>query len=229
MRHIGAIVVVAALCAAPTLADWSDNFDSYDTGSSMHGQGGWAGWQGDATWTAYTTDTLALSAPNSVDINGDADLVRPYIGYTSGQWTYKAMQYIPDDFTGESYFILLNTYDLFTSTFNWSVQVSFDAATELVESESEGATLPLITGQWVEIRADIDLDADNVTLYYDGQLLSSKSWTDGLSGSGALNIGAVDLFANGASTIYYDDIALIPEPASLGLLALAGLVALRRR
>jgi MYXO-CTERM domain-containing protein len=229
MRHFGAIVVAVALCATPTLADWSDNFDSYDTGVSVHGLGGWTGWQGDAGATAYTSDTMAYSAPNSLDVNTTSDLVQQYSGYTSGQWTYKAKQYIPDDFTGESYFILLNTYDLHTSTFNWSVQIRFDADDEIVESEFESAQLPLITGQWVEVRAEIDLDADTLDLYYDGQLLSSKVWTDGVTGDGALNIAAVDLYANGASPIYYDDMALTPEPASLGLLVLAGLVALRRR
>lgn len=229
MKQLSVVVAVVALCAAPALADWSDNFDAYDTGSSMHGQGGWAGWEGDSTWTAYTTDAQAYSPPNSVDIVDTADLVHQYTGYTSGQWVYKAQQFIPDDFTGQSYFILLNTYDLFSGTFNWSVQIRFDADLDVVESEFEATQLPLITGEWVEVRAEIDLDADVVDLYYDGQLLSSKSWTEGLSGGGALNIAAVDLFANGASSIYYDDMALIPEPASLGLLVLAGLVALRRR
>jgi len=55
---------------------------------------------------------------------------------------------------------------------------------------------------------EIDLDADWQEFYYNGQLLTAKSWTDGVSGDGALNIGAVDLFANGASSVYYDDMSL---------------------
>jgi MYXO-CTERM domain-containing protein len=78
------------------------------------------------------------------------------------------------------------------------------------------------------VRFEIDLDADVQDIYYDGNLLSSKSWTDGVSGGGALNIGAVDIFANGASPIYWDDMSLVPTPGALALLG-AGLLGARRR
>ena len=41
-------------------------------------------------------------------------------------------------------------------------------------------------------------------------LLVQKTWTNGVSGGGALNIAAVDLFANGATSVYYDNISLLP-------------------
>ena len=74
---------------------WSDNFDSYATNSSLHGQGGWKGWANDPAATAYTRDTQALSAPNSVEIMTTSDLVHEYTGYDTGVWYYTAMQYIP--------------------------------------------------------------------------------------------------------------------------------------
>src|SRR5690606_1522809 len=40
------------------------------------------------------------------------------------------------------------------------------------------------------------------------QLLYSGTWTEEVSGAGTLEIGAIDLFANGASPIYYDDITV---------------------
>ncbi|MCB8942743.1 MAG: tandem-95 repeat protein [Ardenticatenaceae bacterium] len=188
---------------------WSDNFDSYATGSQMHGQGGWKGWDNSPAAGALTSNAEALSAPNSVDILGASDLVHEYSGYTSGQWIYTAWQFVPDTFAGTSYFIMLNTYADGGSN-NWSVQVQFDSASNLVLSDNDGATLPLIKGQWVEIRLEIDLDADVQTFYYDGQMLYQKSWVDGVSGGGVANIAAVDLFANNASTVYYDDISLMP-------------------
>jgi hypothetical protein len=209
---------------APELVDWFEDFDSYPTGQDMHGIGGWKGWGNDPTWTAYTTDVQARSAPNSVDIAVNSDLVHEYAGYTTGIWHYTAWQYIPNDFSGQSYFILLNQYDDPGTNLNWSTQVSFDSTLDVVTAEGLCAsqTLPLIHGQWVEIRAEINLDTDWQQFYYDGQLLWECSWTDGVSGDGILNIGAVDLFANGASTIYYDDLSLaepVPqisvEPASL--------------
>lgn len=221
----GAGVVLAAM-PVTAFADWFDDFESYAPGSGLHGQGGWEGWLGDATWDAYVTDTIAYSGSNSLDSVGTTDIVQPFSGYTSGQWTFSAQQYIPRGFSGESYVILLNTY---TGSQNWSTQVRFDSALGMVESEFEGAQLPLIFDDWVEFRVDIDLDANSQSIYYDGSLLSAKSWTEGVSGGGALNIGALDIFANGATSIYYDDISLVPEPASCLLLGLGLAVGLRRR
>ncbi len=195
---------------APELVDWSDNFDSYATGSQMHGQGGWKGWFNDPAAGALTSSAQARSAPNSVDILGASDLVHEYSGYTTGQWTYTAWQFVPDNTTGASYFILLNSYDDAGATNNWSVQVQFDSAQNLVINDGvSGGNLPLVKGQWVEIRVEIDLDANTQAFYYNNQQLYTGSWTEELSGGGAVNIGAVDLFANNASSVFYDDVSLV--------------------
>ncbi len=191
------------------LANWSDNFDSYATNSSLHGQGGWKGWGNDSAYTAYTRDTQATSTPNSVEIVSTSDLVHEYTGITSGLWHYTAWQYIPTDFTGESYFIMLNQYDDAGATNNWSTQVNFNGSLNLVVSEGESTdTLPLIRGEWVEIRVEIDLDNDIQRFYYGDDLLYEVTWTDGVSGGGILNVGAVDLFGNTGSAVYYDDLSL---------------------
>ena len=220
----GAAAVLAALSATAS-ANWYEDFDSYQVGSGLHGQGGWAGWEGDPQWDAYVTDLYARSAPNSLESTLNTDIVQEFEGYTSGQWTLTAWQYVPEDFAGESYIVLLNTYGV--GVHNWSAQLRFDDE-GFVESEFEGAQTDLIYDQWVEVRFEIDLDADVQDIYYDGSLLSSKSWTDGVSGGGALNIGALDLFANGASPIYWDDLSLVPTPGVLALLG-AGLLGARRR
>ena len=216
---------VLAVFSATVCADWTENFDSYQVGSGLHGQGGWLGWEGDPTWDAYVTDLYARSDPNSLESTLNTDMVHEFEGYTSRQWTLTAWQYVPDDFVGQSYFILLNTYGV--GIHNWSTQIMFDSA-GIVQSGFENLELPLITGEWVEMRVEIDLDADVQDIYYGGDLLSSKSWTEGVSGGGAVNIGAVDLFANGASPIYWDDLSLVPTPGVLALLG-AGLLGARRR
>ncbi|KYK31488.1 MAG: hypothetical protein AYK22_07875 [Thermoplasmatales archaeon SG8-52-3] len=113
-------------------------------------------------------------------------------------------------FNGETYFIMLSNYSDSGTGNVWSVQMRFDSELEIVESEFDDATLPLIVDEWVEIKINIDLDTDWLEMYYDGDLLFEKNWTDEPSGGGGgiLNIGAVDLFANAASTVYYDDISL---------------------
>ena len=211
---------IAGPDVVPNLVDWYDNWDSYPTNQNMHGIGGWKGWGNAPGATAYTRDTYSISVPNSIDINGASDLVHEY-AIDAGVWTYTAWQFVPTSFNGITYFILLNQYDDPGYTNNWSVQVSFDSGTNLVTNDGgAGGTLPLIKGEWVEIRVEIDLDADTQSFYYGGDLLFSGSWSEGMSGGGITSIGAVDLFANGATPVYYDDLSLVEpgvdEPMHIG-------------
>ena len=189
---------------------WEDNFDSYALGSSMHGQGGWAGWENDPAWTAYVTDDQALSTPHSVDIVGAADLVHEFTGANSGIWTFTTHVYVPSDQVGNSYFILISDYQGTAS--KWAVQTWFDTD-QMLFTHDDGDFLPLITDEWVEIRVEIDLDADWHELYYDDDLLYEKAWTAGPfnAGDGILNIGCVDLFSYETDSVYYDDMSLVGE------------------
>jgi len=190
--------------------NWSENFDSYYLGSSMHGQGGWKGWLNNSVNTAYVTNDQSYSYPYAVDVFGNADLVHEYNGCTSGNWTYTAWQYIPNDFSGDSYFIILDKYSD-SGGLHWAVQIGFNSGLGVVESENDGHQLPLITDQWIELRTEIDFDADWFQFYYGGSLLVEKKWTDGFDNdhNGHLDIGAVDLWANGASSVYYDNLSLV--------------------
>jgi hypothetical protein len=173
----------------------------------MIGQGGWEGWDDDPGADALVTDAVSHSSPNSVDILPTSDLIRQFEGYTAGCWRITAWQFIPGTFQGETYFLLLNTY-AHGGGYNWSTQLMFTSIGGYVESQGEGAQLPLIMDAWVELCVEIDLDADIQRIYYGGQLLSEKSWTEGLTGGGAANIGCVDLYGNGADSVYYDDFTL---------------------
>jgi subtilisin family serine protease len=195
----------------PLLVDWYDDFESYPLGP-IHGLGGWKGWGNDPAATGYVTDTISHSPDQSVYVVDFSDLVHEYSGYNTSQWIYTAWQYIPSDYTGQTYFIMLNSYDDSGATNNWSLQVMFDASTNQVIND--GATpgqLPLVRGQWMEIRVEIDLVNDIQSVYYGGDLLFTGTWTDEVSGDGQLNIAAVDLWSNGASTVYYDDISLVED------------------
>jgi len=231
MKRLAALAAVVAVAGLSSFAgaNWWEDFDSYAAGSGLHGQGGWKGWGDDPTWDAFVTDEMSHSAPNSLDVMVDSDIVHEFEGYTSGLWTFSAWQYIPTGFEGSSYFILLNSYTDDGSNNNWSAQVRFDSSIGMVESEFEGEQLPLIFDEWVELKVEIDLDMDMQTFYYGGDMLYMKSWTEGVSGGGALNIAALDLFANGATSIYYDDLSRIPAPGSVMLLLAGVAIGGRRR
>ncbi|MCI0396153.1 MAG: DUF11 domain-containing protein [Chloroflexi bacterium] len=216
------LLVIAVLAMVPLVAlassgAWFENFDSYATGSQMHGQGGWKGWDNNGVFGALTSSAQARSAPNSVDILGASDLVHEYEWPTSGQWTYTAWQYIPGNLTGVTYFIMLNIYND-GGPYNWSTQVNFDSVSDMVINDGiSGGTAPIVYDQWVEIRVEIDLTADTQTFYYNGTQLYSGTWTGEVSGGGIAVIDAVDLFANNASSVYYDDISLIPAGFAGGI------------
>jgi hypothetical protein len=223
------IVVIGAfflfLGASVTLGvsarTWADNFDSYTNGQFLDGgsdDGGWKGWDNTPSSGAYVTNAQSYSSPNSVDINGATDLVHEYTGYTTGKWIYRCMVYVPTDFNGLSSFILLSDYtDGAGQNNKWALVINFDSANQVVESYNDLVTAPLITGEWVELRTEIDLDTDWFKFYYDNTLLIEKAWTAGWNnvGDGFLVIDAVDLFANTATSMYIDDMSLLPAGEEL--------------
>ena len=211
IRRISMALAVVALPAVVAAQPWSDSFDSYANGSGLHGQGGWRGWNGSPAFDAFVTGAQAFSVPHSVEIRPTSDIVQSFVGANSGRWTIAGWCFIPNGSTGEQFFILLNDYTE-NGVQNWSTQILFNSTTGLVtDFDAVGASLPLIRNQWTEVRVEIDFTADTQSIYYGGALLNAKSWTDGASGDGDLNLEALDLFSNLGSTIYWDDLSLVLE------------------
>ncbi len=216
--------VVPAVPTEPP-PQWRESFDRYAVGSEMHGQRGWKGWDNDPAFGALVTDEQARTAPNSLDIVGDSDLVREFAGYSGGRWAFTAWQYIPSDFVGGgedpfagTFFIMLNTYSDVGphEAPDWSVQLDFDSNDGMLKVyHGDGMNtidVPYVTDEWVKIAVVIDLDNDWTQIYYDDALVTEYSWTGGVlgDGGGALSIGAVDLYANGSTSVYYDALSLKP-------------------
>lgn len=226
MRRLTCMAFVAALSTAAFAQVWSDNFDSYANGTQLHGLNGWVGWDNSAGAGALVSNVQSASPSNSVDISGGSDLVQQFTGATNGFWTFSGKVYIPGNFTGSSYFIMLNTYN-HNGPYDWSVQTHFDSATGLAVDDYTGNSVAYVTDQWLDFSVDIDLDNDTREMKLDGNSLGVTAWKTGANS--AVNIGAIDLFANGASAVYYDDLQLVPEPATMSVLALGALALVRRR
>ncbi|MCC6678825.1 MAG: hypothetical protein IT436_16975 [Phycisphaerales bacterium] len=228
MKIRGVLFAIAAAGMVPVaaMAQWSDNFDSYSPGT-INGQGGWQGWDGNPAFAGTVTSALALSAPNSQQINSASDSVHLYSGVSTGMWTYTAKQYIPSSFTGSTYFILLNTYND-GGPYDWSVELQFLGGTgQIVDDLRASNPVTFVRDAWAEIRIDFDLTANTISQFYNGSLIASGTWTTGTPS--VLNLAAVDLFGGTGTDVYYDDMRLIPAPASAALMGLAGLLSARRR
>jgi hypothetical protein len=195
--QIGEIELLGSL--APL---WSDGFESYEAGTILNNVGGWAGWAGDEGAAAPVSDAFAYSGLNSVEIPGTADLVHEF-EMAGGQFVLTAMQYIPSGTTGSTYFILMNQYG---GPDEWSTQTTYNMDDGVITAWGDGAS-PDVTiqyDQWVELKIEVDMDANTLVEYYNGVQIDSKEWSASNSGV----FGAIDLYGNGASSVYYDDIVI---------------------
>jgi len=206
MRNVRFAVAVLALLSVCSLAGaqvFSEDFESYAVGTDLHHVGGWDGWTDTASASAPVSDDFAYSGSKSVEILGTTDLVQIFDA-AGGQWEFKAMMYIPSGSTGITYFIMLNTYS-HNGTQDWSVQIPLDLDAGTLSSYYVGGSLAnVVYDRWVEVKMLIDLDNNTVDEYYDGEFLATHQWDDNNHGT----LQCLDLFGNGASSVYYDDITL---------------------
>ena len=226
---LGAVVVLACLPAA-AVADWEDDFDSYADEELLYHVGGWTGWDDNADYAGVVSSAYARSAPHSIEIAGDTDAIQSFTGVDSGQWTFTSWMYTPSDLTSLTSFIVQNLYS-HGGDKQWAVEIHFDPDTDLawdIYRDPEAAHgLPIVYDEWVELRLEMDFDADYVEMYYGGDLLDSGLWA--IRG-GPVEFANLDLYAFlVASPVYWDDLSLVPEPAAIVLLALLAGVGLRRR
>ena len=228
LLSVAAAVVLAASAGAQ--ASFFDDIENYTVDTNIIGQagppGGWEGWDLDPTITAPVRDEYAYSGSKSVEISSSniTDLVHQFSGMTSGLWQISAMLYIPSNSTGNTYFIVMDQYTAGGDPKSWSCQMLANMTDGVMVSDTPGGGSPLqlVRDQWAEIRVDVNLDTLTADFYYNGALLTSGTWASS-------NIAAMDLWPDTTSPVYYDNISLTPEPATLSLLALGGLALLRRR
>lgn len=205
--------------------DWFDDFDFYEAGSNLHGQSGWKGWDNDPAVAALVTEEESASPLGAVDVVGGTDLVQEFEGRTSDRWVFTAWQYVPSDFqsggTGQfagSYIVMMNSYvdGGPHEDYDWSLQLNFDSNDGMLKvyygNGLNTVNVPYMPDEWVEIQAVIDLDDDWTQVYYNNAMVAEYSWTGGAMGlgGGALDVAALDLVANGSTSIYYDDVRLAP-------------------
>jgi len=204
------------------------------------GQGSWEEWDGGTTTQTKVKGTAqgaaVRSGTQSIWVRGSSDTIMQFNGnapassnypggpYTAGAWSLGAWMYIPTTTTGWKYTSTTDTYFLIQDIYNhggpydWSLQVHFTEATGMwiADYDTTSFTGPFIPDQWVQVRADIDLTLDTIEFFYNmvsGHAPRPYNGSVSGVGGGANEIGALDLYANGAadpaSRVYYDDVFLV--------------------
>jgi len=229
------VVVIAGLCAAGVKGDIVTDFESMSAGSRMSGTAGWSGWDDVLSSAGVVSADVAFDGAQSLKVQGYTDAVQEYAGVTSGHVVISAQMYIPAGQAGNTYFIVMNRYVAHGNNDGamWSTQLRFDLTGGRVYDDLRGGSVAISTGRWSEVSGDVNLDADTVTHRFDGQVVSTGTWTRGATSSRA--VAAVDLFTQESNTVYYDQVSLstggavVPGPASLASLGLLAACTPRRR
>ncbi len=194
---------------------YTDNFDTYAAGSGLIGQGGWQGWAGTVPAPeGYVVNNQSATAPNSLRLRlanpilntQNTDVVQVH-AIAGGKWIYSAMTYSPTGATGTAYFILLHTYPAFA----WSLDMALNQSTNMVstlELPGPGGAAtpqPIVRDQWIPVRAEIDLDAFTLSVFYNNQPVT----TNIVWGTGTINtLQCLDLYSDSTDEFYYDNIKL---------------------
>ncbi|UCD49841.1 MAG: discoidin domain-containing protein, partial [Phycisphaerales bacterium] len=145
----------------------------------------------------------------SVAVASSTDGVQ-VLDITEGKWVLTVMQYIPSGTTGETRFHMQNQYR--NGAIGRSIQWFFSLGDGVIGDDYDAnASASIVYDEWIELKLIIDLDNDYVEQYYVGELISARAWVY----SGSAQIQSIDLYGNGASTVYYDDFKLEDYLSSL--------------
>jgi hypothetical protein len=161
---------------------FSDNFDSYTAGTQLVVQNNvdWDTWSGGAGTSEdpNVSDAYAHSAPNSVVIVYDVDLIAPLGSQTSGVYSVSWQSYIPSGKSG--YFGVLNRF----YTGNEKGMRCFYNVDGTADFQFEYSG-PVVTSfnytqdAWQEVELVVDLDQDLAEFRYDGAVVYQWQWTRG--------------------------------------------------
>jgi hypothetical protein len=240
-RWIAVLLVCAALPAGIGLAvelPFEDGFENIAVGAYPAGNGWEMMFSGSGADGALVSDAVAHSGQNSFRLRGQVnwsrqDYVR--LGEIPDRVTYEASVYIGASDTRNGFVGFMKKIGVYGPQWNafyveaagGSGTVSF--GTWYDQSVQVGAYTP---GTWCTLRADLDYVTLEGDLWLDNALvveavpIKPKQWSDPTFGEMVSDKWGL---GSGIEDMYFDNARLIPEPATLALLAIGGLALIRRR
>ncbi len=190
---------------------WFEDFESYDDTNIDSESSDWIGWD-NANSGVDVTDDFAFLSNQSILVEQDDDLLHlfePVINESSGEVIFYI--YIPSSDNAGAYYNMLHDYD--ASDSNWAFQVFFASANSGEQSYLEldaPVYFDAIYDNWIEVRHEIDIDNNSITLYYNNNMIANWDWSDGSAGDSSV-LGALNFygFCTGSGCVgqaWYDNI-----------------------
>ncbi len=172
---------------------WFEDFESYDDSNIDSQSDAWIGWD-NANSGVDVTDDFAFMSNQSILVEQNDDLIHMFEPLTNaGLGEVIFYMYIPSGDAG-GYYNMLHDYDGANS--NWAFEVFF-ASENSGEQSFVGLDNPIYFdaayNTWVEVRHEIDIDNDIISLYYNNEFIGTWTWSDGSAGSSNI-LDALNLF-----------------------------------
>jgi hypothetical protein len=215
---------VGIIFSASLFSQFTDDFDSYTAGQNLVTQNptDWDTWSGGGGTTedVLVSSSMASSGANSLYFSstaaggGPEDIILRFAQvYTSGSFTLESNFYVE---TGKGAYF--NLQQDFTVGGVWAIdcQMVDDGSLILSNSGTSYLTTTYPTGQWFNLRIEIDLTTNNWELFI-------NNTSEGTFSNPIASIGILDFFpvnpagsgGNNQSGFYVDDVSYTHIPASL--------------
>ena len=208
----------------------TQNFDGFTSGlkftEAFNDKTIWTTWDNNpgGTKDAVLSDRYAVSAPNSLVLSGQQDIVMLLGGRVSGRYVVEFDLFVHD--YGNGYFNLLNEFAGNNSSTSFEVYFNWDGKGIVNEGKTEGiATFFYTRNKWFHVSTIIDLDDDFMTLYVDDEKVISRKWSSGSDNTGIRKLDAANFWTNSNENspgMYIDNVVFstaVPPSPPTGLKA----------
>lgn len=192
---------------------FNDNFDSYTAGNYLGDESTGTNW---TTWNdmpgtgedGTISDKYAASAPNSLEIKENVDVIYDFEGVYSGHYTLSFNYLIPEGSSG-GYFNCMHEFKGSSSVYAFDSYFSNDGTGYMtVKNEKTNFTFP--KNNWFPIVIDINFDEDTATMTIDGNFIAGWAFHHTNNSSGLYEkLAVIDFYGTSANgnpgTLYYID------------------------
>ena len=192
-----------------------ESFGNYNLGNIDSQSSDWFGWDNGNSGVDVVNFSMNtyLGDSQSILVEQDDDLIWDLDGINTGSGEVTFYMYIPSSDDAGAYYNMLHNYAAANS--NWAFQVLFASASSGDQSYidlDQPVYFDAVYDTWVEVRHEIDIDNDLITLYYNGEMISSWAWSSGSAGASSV-LDALNLFGFCTGTpcsgfTYYDNIEI---------------------